>query len=91
MGQAPLWRKATMRRSWRHAELDGLHNGPYESLEKCAGMNIGNIAVAGLPASAPVGEREQTEREGFEPPVRLPAHRISSAIPSAARTPLPME
>ncbi len=28
------------------------------------------------------------EREGFEPSVRLPAHRISSAVPSATRTPL---
>ncbi len=28
------------------------------------------------------------EREGFEPSVRLPAHRISSAAPSATRTPL---
>ena len=29
-----------------------------------------------------------TEREGFEPPVRSPAHRISNAAPSATRTPL---
>ena len=29
-----------------------------------------------------------TEREGFEPSVQLPAHRISSAAPSATRTPL---
>ncbi len=30
----------------------------------------------------------RSEREGFEPSVRLPAHRISSAAPSATRTPL---
>jgi hypothetical protein len=28
------------------------------------------------------------EREGFEPPLRLPADRISNAAPSAARPPL---
>lgn len=32
--------------------------------------------------------RPKSEREGFEPSVRLPVHRISSAVPSAARTPL---
>lgn len=31
---------------------------------------------------------ELTEREGFEPPLRLPADRISNAAPSATRTPL---
>ena len=30
----------------------------------------------------------KTEREGFEPPRRLPADRISNAAPSATRTPL---
>ena len=30
----------------------------------------------------------ETEREGFEPSVRLPVHTISSRVPSAARTPL---
>ncbi len=30
----------------------------------------------------------KTEREGFEPSVQLPAHAISSRVPSAARTPL---
>ena len=29
-----------------------------------------------------------SEREGFEPPLRLPADRISNAAPSATRTPL---
>ncbi len=32
--------------------------------------------------------QQKTEREGFEPSVQLPAHRISSAAPSATRTPL---
>ena len=35
----------------------------------------------------PVG-RSKSEREGFEPSVRSPVHRISSAAPSATRTPL---
>ncbi len=30
----------------------------------------------------------KTEREGFEPSVQFPVHRISSAVPSATRTPL---
>ncbi len=30
----------------------------------------------------------ETEREGFEPPLQLPADRISNAAPSATRTPL---
>lgn len=30
----------------------------------------------------------RSEREGFEPPLRLPADRISNAAPSATRTPL---
>ncbi len=30
----------------------------------------------------------EAERKGFEPLVRLPAHGISSAAPSAARSPL---
>ncbi len=30
----------------------------------------------------------QTEREGFEPPLQFPADRISNAAPSATRTPL---
>ena len=31
---------------------------------------------------------QSSEREGFEPSVRFPVHRISSAAPSATRTPL---
>ena len=33
-------------------------------------------------------EKYQTERGGFEPPVRLPPHSISSAAQSAALPPL---
>lgn len=44
-----------------------------------------------LPARMVAPGDETTEREGFEPPVQLPVHRISSAIPSAARTPLPID
>lgn len=32
-----------------------------------------------------------SEREGFEPPLRLPADRISNAAPSATRTPLQVQ
>ncbi len=32
--------------------------------------------------------QNETEREGFEPPLQLPADRISNAAPSATRTPL---
>ncbi len=39
----------------------------------------------------PMNGEKKTEREGFEPSVRLPAHRISSAAPSATRTPLHMQ
>src|SRR5687768_9223651 len=42
--------------------------------------------VVGLPRREP--RRYLAERGGFEPPVRLPVHGISSAAPSATRTPL---
>ena len=33
-------------------------------------------------------DKEKTEMAGFEPAVRLPAHSISNAAPSAAQPPL---
>ena len=57
------------------------HIGPYESLEKCAGIIIGNITAANTPASAPGGAnankrsgRDSNPRYGYPHtafPVRL--------------------
>jgi hypothetical protein len=43
--------------------------------------------VGGLPPEAPKGRRV-AEREGFEPSIRLPVCRISSAVLSTAQPPL---
>ena len=48
---------------------------------------MSNYREDGLPPKAPKGRRV-AEREGFEPPIRLPVCRISSAVRSTTLPPL---
>src|SRR5205807_542137 len=41
-----------------------------------------------LPGRSPKGPKKLAEREGFEPSIRLPVCRISSAVLSTAQPPL---
>ena len=63
-----------------------------ESLVRLAAPNSHWLCQLGgsqrTPGSLPPDHTTQTERGGFEPPVRLPAHSISSAAQSTTLPPL---
>ena len=59
------------------------------------GRSVNSSGTQGVPPNEkPLSRRakgalvDQAERGGFEPPIRLPVYSISSAAPSASRTPL---